>query len=149
VRNLTCRWTRILRSGQLHVRCMKPPSVDESPSLAGRIIGAGMAFSFTILTVLAIPMYLSWKFPLRGRHLFPALSGWALNAFLLWVGLVATVAMIIGFVQGAWCVLDTFNLIWRTGESNDVEAIEAATQLRKLILISICMPVLIFFVSRI
>ncbi|WP_334188265.1 hypothetical protein [Noviherbaspirillum sp.] len=108
-----------------------------------------MAFSFTILTVLAVPMYLSWKYPLRGGAIFPAFSGWALNAFLLWVGLVATVAMVIGFVQGAWGVLDTFNLIWRTGESNDAEAIEAAAQLRKLIFISVCMPVLIFFVSRI
>ena len=108
-----------------------------------------MAFSFTVLTILAIPIYLSWKFPLRGKYLFPALSGWALSAFVLWVGLVATAAMVIGFIQGAWGILDTFNLIWCSGESNDAEAIEAAAQLRKLIFVSICVPVLIFFVSRV
>lgn len=132
----------------MSVRSMTRTRTDETPSLAGRLVGAVLASSFTVLTVLVIPLLLSWKFPLKGRYLFPVLTGWGLNMFLFWLGLVAIVAMIVGFVHGFWGVLDIFNLVWRTGESYEPETMDAAMFFRKLILVSVCVPIVIIVVSR-
>lgn len=127
---------------------MKPAVSAEIPTLLGRVTGALMAFAFFILTTFAVPILFAWKFPLRHRALLSPLDGWSLRFFLLWVVLVALFALIIGFVHGAWGTLEMFNLVWRTGDSWDQDMIDSAAQIRKLILITVCVPLVFMIFSR-
>lgn len=126
---------------------MRQATRDDTPSLLGRIIGAVMAFAFMMFTVLAIPILLAWKFPIRGSKVASILAGWPTTVFLLFVGLVAMFALIIGFVHGVYGILDVFNLIWETGESHDKDAAASADILKKLIFAAMCVPIVLFVIS--
>jgi hypothetical protein len=100
-----------------------------------------------MLTALAIPILLAWKFPLRGTKMAPIMAGWPMTVFLLFVGLVATFALVIGFVHGVCGVLDIFNLIWETGESRDKDVAAAADILKKLIYAAMRVPIILFVIA--
>lgn len=106
---------------------------DGPPSLWGRFIGAAMAMVFAMLTSVAIPWFLAWKFPVKLGLLFPMLKVFAFYGFYFWIALVGIFAMTIGYLYGGEAILDVFNLVWKTGETNDKEAKEAAEMMRLII----------------
>lgn len=111
--------------------------IDETPSTIERMFGAIMASVFTGVTVMAAPWILAWKFPIKFLIFFPLASVFVMPIFYIWILIVAIYALTAGFRYGFFGVLDIFNLIWRTGETNDRVLREAAEKYRALIPVTI------------
>jgi hypothetical protein len=106
---------------------------DETPSLTSRFIGALMALTFGVITILAIPYMLAWKFPVVAFFLTDNIRAYASLGFYLWALGIGVLAMHTGFRLGGIGVLDLFNQIWGTGETTDRSIIELGHRGRTLI----------------
>lgn len=113
-----------------------PHVAYQTPSIASRVLGAGMAFVFAAASVLSLPWLLGQRFSLRLGWLLglPVLFFYPL--FYVWVLFVALAALVIGFRVGSYDTMDMFNLIWGTGETSDVKVREMAESLRSTSILS-------------
>ncbi|MFZ6751312.1 hypothetical protein [Undibacterium sp. Ren11W] len=111
--------------------------IDETPSTIERMFGAIVASVFAGITAMAAPWILAWKFPIKFLLFFPLTGVLVMPMFYAWILLVAIYAFTAGFRYGFFGVLDIFNLIWRTGETNDRVLRDAAEKYRALIPITI------------
>ncbi|AZP12512.1 hypothetical protein [Undibacterium parvum] len=111
--------------------------IDETPSTIERIFGAVMASAFAGGTAIAAPWILAWKYPIKFFIFFPLTSVLVMPMFYVWILIVVIYALSAGFRYGFFGVLDIFNLIWRTGETNDRVLRDAAEKYRVLIPVTI------------
>jgi hypothetical protein len=122
--------------------------VDDSPSLTGRFVAAVMAFVFAAVTVIAIPWFLAWEFPIKYRFIIPMPRVFGLYGFYCWVFGVSLAALVLGFKSGFTKTLELFNLIWGTGESADLQLIKLARELRSIFPLTGFVSFILIVISR-
>lgn len=109
---------------------------DDSPGLTGRILGALMAFVFSGLSVIYLPLLLFWKFPIYfGFSLGPP-SIFFFPVLCMWGLVVAFSSLAIGFQAGVYETMEIFNVMWQTGESFDPEVHKKVILLKKITAVS-------------
>lgn len=95
-----------------------------------------MAFVFTALTVVSLPWFLAWKFPVRLGGLLGLPGLLFVPVFYVWVLVVAVLALRIGFKAGGHDMMAVLNVIWRTGDSCDPKVLDMAESLRNTVIFS-------------
>jgi hypothetical protein len=103
---------------------------DNVPSLGERMLGAIAAFLFTALTTFGLPWIVAAKstfFPIVPISPFLSIVFWTL------VFAISIFFFTVGFRFGIYDVMDIFNQIWETGETNNRSIRDAADRYRLII----------------
>ena len=101
-----------------------------------RILGALMAFVFSSLSVIFLPLMLFWKFPVYFGFSLGVPAIFLFSGICVWGAVVGGMSLVIGFRAGVYETMDIFNVMWRTGESYDLHVHAQVVQIKKIIFFS-------------